>query len=335
MEKNKHYIGIDWAQARMAVARITNDKTMGVQETPTDIRELKLYLKQLKGWKAATFEESTGSQWLYTELRDCVDHLVVCDPVRNRFLSEGPKTDKIDALKLAQLLKGGLLKPVYHSGDQFIELRGLVSGYEDVIQSGVRFKNQRAAVLRGQGKKKEEKEFHEGWWGFVLEGLERQIGSYEEEKDRYKKAFGRLAIKHKSIRDLSSIPGIGIVGAVKIIATVVDPSRFPNRNAFLSYCGLVNHKRMSGGQFYGKRKPRCSRRLKSVFKTAAFSIAVKLTEGPLKAYYLDLREKQGFPKYQARHALARRIAVLALGVLKNGKRFKSLKEKGCKGFIAA
>ena len=42
---------------------------------------------------------------------------------------------------------------------------------------------------------------------------------------------------------------------------------------------------------------------------------------PLKAYYLMLLEK-GYPEYQARHALSRRVAVIALGVLKSKKPFE-------------
>lgn len=68
-------------------------------------------------------EETTTSQWLYTELRNHVDKLVACDTHRNKLLSEGAKTDKIDAEKLVQLLRANLLKEIYHSNDRFIELR--------------------------------------------------------------------------------------------------------------------------------------------------------------------------------------------------------------------
>ena len=35
--------------------------------------------------------ETTISQWLYTELRKYVDKIIICDPHRNKLLSEGPK----------------------------------------------------------------------------------------------------------------------------------------------------------------------------------------------------------------------------------------------------
>jgi len=44
------------------------------------------------------------------------------------------KTDKIDAEKLVKLLKADFLKEVYHSNSDFIELRKIVSAYEDLMR---------------------------------------------------------------------------------------------------------------------------------------------------------------------------------------------------------
>ena len=76
-------------------------------------------------------EETTTSQWLYTELRDYVDRMVICDPYRNKLLNDGPKTDKIDAAKLVHLLKAGLIKEVY-SGLRLA--CGLGSGHANLLK---------------------------------------------------------------------------------------------------------------------------------------------------------------------------------------------------------
>jgi len=121
----------------MAIARMTpRSKKIDIINVPSDIRELQLYLSRLKGKKIVTVEESTGSQWLYTELLPFADKVLVCDPYRNHLLKEGPKSDKIDAAKLVQLLRADLLKPVFHSGDDFIYFRKLVSGYQDLVKAG-------------------------------------------------------------------------------------------------------------------------------------------------------------------------------------------------------
>lgn len=322
----KHYIALDWAQRNMAIARITdNAKELSVMDVASSVKEFQLYLKRLKGEKVLTFEETTTSQWLYTELKPYADEIVVCDPYRNRLLSDGPKTDKMDAIKLVQLLKAGLLKPVYHSGDEFYRLRMIVSGYSDWVESGVRLQNQRSALFRAQGLQRKKDAILPGAMEqFVLDGLEKGICVYEEQKSRYEKEFARMSKKHAMLRNLRSIPGIGLIGAVKIAAMVVDAKRFKDRGHFLSYCGLIRLEKTSGGRSYGSRKPRYSRMLKSVFKTAALACMMGTT--PMSEYYQYLINK-GYAPFHARHALSRRIATVAWAIMKHGKKFS--RGEGC------
>lgn len=333
----EHYIAIDWAQENMAVARMT-DKLDKIKtfEGPSDVRGLRAYLKELRGAKIMTIEESTASQWLYTELRSDVDKLLICDPYRNRLLSEGAKNDKIDAEKLVKLLRAGMLKEVYHSGDDFIHLRKITSGYEDLIRSGVQAKNQRSALFRAIGINHKKDEFPEDYRAdkFVLDNLDQRIENYENQKSKYEKEFQNLCKKHKSIRVLKSIPGIGDIHAVQIAASVVDVKRFETRGRFLAYCGLIKLEKMSGGKSYGKRVPRCNRRLKQVFKMAAQSGIKSSSMSQYYDFFINERKK---PEHVARHAVARRIAVLAYGILKSNKefdveRFKSKQTKSaCSG----
>jgi transposase len=303
----------------MAIARMTGiSNEVRCIDVKTSVSDLKAYLKNLRGTKILTFEETNTSQWLYTELRPYVDELIVCDPYRNRLLSEGAKNDKIDAVKQVRLLKGGLIKPVFHIGDEIIELRKLVSGYDDLIRAGVRAKNQRSALERSIGGDLSIlKEVDTAY--FVMQGLDRTIAAYEEERKRYETEFHRQSKCFKEIGRLQSIPGIGLIGAIKTLAIVVDARRFANRRRFWAYCGLVYHDRMSGGKSYGQKMPRFSRPLKCVFKTAALATI----SGP-SIFGEDYRRRvrEGQPEYQARHAIARGIAAAALGVLSSGKKFK-------------
>lgn len=319
-----HYIALDWAEKNMAIARMTakSDRVTAI-DGPACVRELRVYLTNLKGTKLLTFEETNTAQWLYTELKDYVNAILVCDPYRNRLLSEGPKTDKIDASKLVQLLRANLLKPVFHSGEVFIELRKLISGYQDVIKSGVRLKNQRDALFRSKGvtAKASNEALNQPADKFVLEGLNRGIEAYERERERYKMEFSRLCKKNKAIRNLTSISGIGEIGAVTLAAIVVDPKRFKSKGDFLSYCGLVNLEKMSGGRSYGQKRPRYCRQLKNVFKTAALSNMSASQSQPLRRYYEFLIQEKKLSDFNARHALARRIAVLTMGTWKSERKF--------------
>jgi hypothetical protein len=307
----------------MAIARMTkrSNKITAI-DVESDIVGLKAYLKNLKGKKILTFEETTTCQWLYTELSDYANKILVCEPHRNKLLSEGPKNDKIDARKLVHLLKAGLMKEVYHSGDKFLYLRRVVSGYEDLVKSGVRLKNQRYALLRACGKNGYEKcgiKLNLHGDQFVLEGLDRQIASYEEAKKNYEAEFKRLSRKHPEIKHQMSLSGISFINGIKIVSRVVSPYRFSVNGNYLSYTGLIKLDKISGGRSYGKKKPRYSRQLKSVYKSAVQAAIGR--NNPINDYYEYLIKEKGYAEYNARHAACRRLAILSLGVFKSGKKY--------------
>jgi transposase len=319
-----HYIAVDWSVKNMAIARMTQKSNkITIIDVPSDIKELQLYLSNLKGNKIIAIEETTTSQWLYTELRSYVNKIIICNPHRNRLLSEGPKTDKIDSSKLVQLLKANLLKEVYHSGNKFLYLRRVVSGYEDLIKSGVRLKNQKYSLLRACGRKGNEKgdiklESREDQ--YVLECIDRQIKAYEEERKGYENEFIKLARKYPEIRHQKSLPGIGIINAVKIVSRVVTPYRFSNKGHYLSYSGLIKLDKISGGRSYGKKNPRYCRQLKSIYKTGA--LAAIAGNNPIKDYYEYLIKEKNYPVYNARNKAARRLAILSLGIFKSKKKYQ-------------
>ena len=309
-----HYIAVDWSMRTMAIGRMTQKTTRPkVIEQSSDIRELKAYLLALRGRKILTIEETTSAQWLYVELHDVVDRSVVCDPYRNRLLSDGPKTDKIAAGKLCLLLKAGLLKEVYHTIEKEYRLRHLVSAYEDVVKAGVRLQNQRAAFYRGEGIEQRQT-LSDPMLRLVIEHIDTGLEWYKQTVAVYEAQFNKLSRRDIRIRRQMDIPGIGLKGAVKVVAIVLNAHRFADKGHYLSYCGLANHPKTSGGRSYGYRRPRFDHRLKAVYKTAALS-ALR-GDNALREYYEYLRTK-GIAEHNACHALARKIAVISYGILKN------------------
>jgi transposase len=330
-----HYIAIDWAAKNMAIARMTKKSNkIKVIDVASNITELKIYLKNLKGSKVLAIEETTTAQWLYAELMEFVDKIIICDPYRNKLLSEGAKTDKIDASKLVHLLKAGFMKEVYHSTEKFIYLRKLVSAYEDLVKAGVRIKNQRYSLLRGCGKtgyEKEEIKLDSAEEQFALESLTRQIQAYENEKSGYEKEFTKLVRKYPEIKHQKSIPGIGIINAVKIIARIVTPYRFGEAGHYLSYCGLIKHERVSGGKSYGKKEPRYCRQLKCVYKAGV--LAAIGANNMINDYYEYLISKKGYSEHIARHKACRKLAILSLGVFKSKKKYNPIRGHHVKNCI--
>jgi hypothetical protein len=70
------------------------------------------FIHGLRGSLHVTFEEGTSAAWLYTLLKPHVTRVLVCDPRKNALLKVGNKSDRIDARKLAELLRSNLLRPV-------------------------------------------------------------------------------------------------------------------------------------------------------------------------------------------------------------------------------
>jgi hypothetical protein len=74
--------------------------------------------------------------------------VVVCDPRKNALLKAGNKNDRVDARKLSELLRAGLLTPVYHGDSGVRTLRELSRSYltvtKDLTRDGMRRHDGRA-----------------------------------------------------------------------------------------------------------------------------------------------------------------------------------------------
>lgn len=330
LEEYDHYIALDWSQVNIALARSTRKKSEPavIEWDKSDVKLVKEYLTKLKGTIILTIEETTTSHWLYVELIDCVDRILICDPYQNRLLSSGPKNDKIDAGKLCRLLRSGLLKEVYHSCDNAYQLRQLVSAYDDLIKSGVQLQNQRSAVYRAAGlryKKADSSELKgrisdNVFRRFISGWQDRSIEQYFEDKACFEELIKQTVRGNKVINNLRGLPGIGYIFALKIYAAVIQAERFPKKGKYLSYCGLVMHEKFSGKMSYGRRNPRCNRQLKSVYKTAART-AVQGGNNPIFEYYESLINK-GLTHKQAVLMAARHIASVSLGMMKSGQKYE-------------
>jgi transposase len=315
-----HFVAIDWSMKTAVLARLPKQSNHAeLREGPGSVEWVKEYLMKLRGRIILTIEESTSTQWLYAELIEYVDELLVCDPYRNHLLGSGAKTDRIDATKLAFLLRGGLLKSVYHAVDSLYQLRVLMSAYEDLIKMGVRLKNQRKAIERSYGSSfAKEQETNETLL-FILPNIAAQIDDYERRKTLFEEQCALWCSKDKRLQYLIRFNGIKEITAVRILAIVLDAHRFPTSHHFLSYCGLVTLPKESGGRSYGRRKPRYNRSLKAVFKSATLA-AIK-GNNPFSEYYQKLRA-DGLDDAKARHRVARFIARSVYGVLKTETPFE-------------
>ena len=330
LEQYAHFIAIDWAQSNVALARMKpkQRETKVIEWDRSDLKAVKEYLFNLKGKKILTIEETTSTHWLYVELKDVVDRIVICDPYRNHLLSYGPKNDKIDSKKLCMLLKGGLLNEVFHTCDKLYDQRQLLSAYVDLVKAGTRMQNQRSAVYRSQGmkytkhEKQEQKERikSKGYAQLITDWQDRTIDSYFKEKVFFESEIRKVVKGRKEIKNLTQLPGIAYINAFKISALVVDPHRFVKKGSYLAYCGLVWLDKISGNRSYGKRRPRYNRQLKGVYKNAA-RIAIDGGNNPAYEYYQMLTEKKKLTHKEGTLMVARYLAKVSLAMMKSGKKY--------------
>lgn len=281
-------------------------------------------VRSVKGQKKLAFEEGVMSQWLFLLLGGEVDELVVCQPREKG----GAKTDEIDAGEIADLLRVGRLKAVFHEDSELMHLRTLVSGYEDVIAEIVRTKNRYKALYRQVAVSTNVSGFYESTEmlglldtdvrRYVACTLFEQLALLEEQRRGYLERFEENVRTYKPIKLLTSIPGIGTVRGNQIVAVMVTPHRFATKYNLFAYAGLTKHVRESDGKQYGKKRARGPRLLKNAFRAAALS-TIKSNTAFRRKY--DAMRSAGKDDRAARNAVAKKIAATTLGVWKSGKRY--------------
>lgn len=339
------YMGLDVHQA-MTVAVVLDAEGKVVLETmvATEAAAMLRLVKGLSGPLRVTFEESTQAEWLYEILRSHVTEVVVCDPRRNKLLGEGSKADKVDARKLADLLRTGMVRSVYHGHQATRKLKELVRAYETFSLDTQRTMHRIKAIYRGRGiatpgRRVYQAMLREQWLAKLAEpGLRQRAAWLYEQLDQLKplrkkakQAMLTESRAHRAVSLLRTIPQLGPIRAAFIVATVDTPHRFRTKRQFWSYVGLavVTHMsaeyEMKAGKVVRRRKPvatrglnrDCNHRLKEVFISAATGSSRDKVYKP----YLDRLIDNGLCAEMARITLARKIAAVALILWKKGKEF--------------
>src|SRR3984885_8445886 len=145
------YIGMDVHRDTISVAVLDESGRLTMQSVlATRAGAVLDFIHGMRGTLHVTFEEGTHSAWLYDVLVRRVEKLVVCNPRKNALLKSGSKSDAIDAHKLAELLRAGMLSPVYHGENSALEVQHLARAYamptDDTTRTMMRLK----AVFRSQ-----------------------------------------------------------------------------------------------------------------------------------------------------------------------------------------
>jgi transposase len=346
MSHEVKYIGMDVHKEAIVIA-VLNGTGKLVMETIVETKASSIlqFIHGLRGELHVTWEEGTWAAWLFDLLQPQVQEVVVCNPRRNALLKEGSKSDKVDARKLADLLRTGMLRPVYHGENGLRTLRELARSYQTIGKDLTRVMNRLKAVYRGWGipcggTQVYAPRYREEWLNKLpqagvrrrAELLYQQLDGLQALRREVRKEFLAESRKQKAAKLLRQIPCIGPIRAGLLIALMQTPHRFRSKRQLWTYSGLgiETHDsaqyRYVGGQLQRSKKPQQIRGLnrnhnhamKEIFKGAA--TRASCGTGPFRDFYAALLT-QGMKPEMARLTLARKIAAIALTLWKKEERF--------------
>jgi transposase len=149
-----------------------------------------------------------------------------------------------------------------------------------------------------------------------LQALQTMIGSIEK----------RLVVQHRAneaSKRLESVPGIGLIGASAIAATVTDPQAFRSGRDFAAWIGLVPRQDSTGGkQKLGPISKQGDRYLRRILVVGAHSVLRRAKQSPEKYPWLtQLLARRPFKVVAI--ALANKMARIAWALLASGGRYRA------------
>ena len=340
------YIGMDVHQATISVAVLDAAGKL-IMECLLETKAATIidFIRGLQGNLSVTFEEGTSAAWLHDLLKPRVHHLVVCDPRKNALLQDGNKSDRIDARKLAELLRGNQLHPVYHGEHGVRTLKELGRSYLTITQDVTRVMNRIKALYRSwaipcAGTTVYSPRHRAEWLSKITEpGVRLRAQRLYQELDllqpvrlEARRELLAESHKHSGVRLLRQIPAIGPIRSALLVALLQTPHRFRTKRQLWAYSGFAVQTHDSGeyrsvrGKLQRNRERMTvrglndnhNRELKNLFKSAAVSASTR--PGPLRDFYVARVEK-GMRPTMARLTLARKIAAISLTIWKKGVDF--------------
>jgi transposase len=324
-------------------------RKLGTYVLETDATVLIDKLRSIAGDKYMCMEEGTQSEWLYEVLEPHVKRLSVIQPLKR----EGNKSDSIDALRLADMMRRDALeRTIFKSPKTMTGLRQAARGYIAIRRDVVRAKARLKALFRSRGIRPESKtdlydpETRQAWLD-KLPPSHRRLGEllgaeldalaqpYETAQNWLLEEAKKEPITHR----LATAPGIGEIRAALLTAIVVSPKRFRTKRQFWSYCGLSivtrsssDHVRENGRWV---RKPVAQTRglnrnrqpeLKAIFKGAAMTV-LGMPNHPLCQNYQRMTEQEKIKPNLAKLTLARRIAAATWSMWKHKEDYDPSRHK--------
>lgn len=342
------YCGIDIASLSSFIYVCDADgKKMVARGVETEKGAFGAILKpHLKGGLKIAIEAGNQTAWIYECLVGLGAEVTVVNPNKVKAIAESRrKTDKIDAKLLCELLRlNALPHPVHMPSQASRELRGLLVARRQLIRARARLCNVVRGMLRQDGIRLPARSLNtlKAWNGLLKATyksthlpliLKAYYGSFLALTYSIRELDRELAARAGTdprIELLKTMPLVGPVAALTLVAAIDDVERFSSSRKLISYSGLAPTVRQSGERCeYGSISREGRREIRAVWVQIAHLVAHsdKPPAQPLRRWFLRVANRRG--KKTATVALARRLLCVAFQMLKSGEVYdaKHLKKK--------
>jgi transposase len=263
------YSGID-LHKRTAVISTVDEKGTVVAEAsvPTSRPAVARYFQWLPGPTVATVEATSSWYWL----RDLLDQEEVPLTLAHAKFVKAiayakVKTDSVDALTLAQLLRADLIPRAHMVSPELRPLRDLLRTRLHIVQKRTSAKNSVQRLLEKYNVPDPAQLPDEATMQAQLYG--EQIELLTEHIRRIEKRLQPQLIPNSDIQRLLWIPGIGKLVAFTLYLEIDGIERFSTVKQFFSYCRVVPGADNSAGKRKHRHRKDGNRYLKLALSHAA------------------------------------------------------------------
>ena len=294
-----------------------------------DPSELERFSDSLSPGANVVVESSSTWYWVYRILSKR-HHVVLSNPAKTKAIASAKvKTDKIDSIVLANLLRGGYIAESYIPPPRVMELRELVRYRDNLVRQRTQLKNRIHSYLLQNNVKMEAGPFTEEFVeelrkidDYRVQGYLNIMESVNKELKEVSKVIAEKAGDSEDARLLTTIPGISYYSALLIASEIGDVSRFPDSSSLVAYAGLAPSTHSSGGSTYhGSITKQGSPHLRWILNQCARAYIRAEPDGTVALFYQRLVRKKGDQK--AIVAASAKLLKIVFWVLKERREYHS------------
>lgn len=327
----KLYVGVDWHKRTSTWVAIDEHRHQVYQRswgcTPMEVKAAIASLPAAVCDITLAVEPVCGWRWMSNICEASGIDTRIANTIKLRQIADsGQKTDKNDALTLAELLRADYLPEAYKVPDDIYSLRALVRERAHFIRYSTATKCRIHSVCTARGAHETaDRPLHKAGWETLNNqdsGLAEMYQSLEETAihvARLEQQIADIIKETDTYKLLLSLPGIGPITAATIYAEVGDFTRFKTPAALISYAGIYPKERSSGElKRYGSISKAGSKVLRYSIIEAAMRIRDTEKSHNLYTHYLAAREDRHKTAKQARVVVAHKLLTIAWYLVQRG-----------------